>query len=70
MNKLEKVANHLLKYGSITSWEAITLYRATRLSAAIFLLKKRGYKVTSIWETSVNSEGERTRYVRYRLEQE
>ena len=69
MSKVYKIANHLLEHGSITSWEAITLYRATRLSAAIFLLKKRGYNVTSVWETSVNSEGEKSRYVRYRLEQ-
>jgi hypothetical protein len=69
MSKVHKIANHLLEHRSITSWEAITLYRATRLPAVIFLLKKRGYKVTSVWETSVNSEGEKSRYVRYRLEQ-
>ncbi len=39
-NKTQKVKEHLLSKGSITSWEAIKLYRATRLSSIIFNLRK------------------------------
>ena len=39
-NKTQKVYEHLQKYGSITSLEAIDLYGATRLSAIIFNLRK------------------------------
>ncbi len=38
-NKTQQVKNHLIENGSITSWEAIKLFRATRLSAIIFKLR-------------------------------
>lgn len=40
MNKTALVREHLLVNGTITSWEAIELYGATRLSAIIFNLRK------------------------------
>lgn len=43
MTKTERVLRHLQEFGSITSWEAIKEYGATRLSAIIFNLKKKGY---------------------------
>tara|TARA_Y100001963_G_C6483828_1_gene310201 strand:- start:11 stop:238 length:228 start_codon:yes stop_codon:yes gene_type:complete len=45
--KTGKVLNHLQQYKSITSWEAITLYRATRLSAIIYRLKQDGFDIRS-----------------------
>ena len=36
----EIILNHLEEYGSITSWEAITLYHCTRLGHYILLLRK------------------------------
>lgn len=39
-NKTIKVLEHLQKFGSITSLEAIDLYGATRLSAIIFQFAK------------------------------
>lgn len=41
------VLNHLKEHGKITSWEAIQLYRATRLSGIIFTLKQQGYAITT-----------------------
>mgnify|MGYP003660608996 CR=1 FL=1 len=38
---------HLKNYGSITSWQAIKEYGATRLSAIIFNHRKEGYDITS-----------------------
>ncbi len=38
---------HLKTYGSITSYEAIKEYGATRLSAIIFNHRKNGYEINS-----------------------
>lgn len=39
MNKTNAVQLHLIEKGSITSWEAIKEYGATRLSAIIYNLR-------------------------------
>ena len=39
------VLNHLKKYKHITTWEAITEYRITRLSARIYELREKGYQI-------------------------
>jgi len=39
---------HLKHYGSITSYEAIREYGATRLSAIIFNHRKNGYSIDSV----------------------
>ena len=41
ISKKKLVESHLLKKKSITSWEAIELYGATRLSAIIFILRDK-----------------------------
>lgn len=52
--KTKQVMEHLLNIGSITSWEAIELYRATRLSAIIFNLKHH-YNMNIITEVADKS---------------
>lgn len=52
--KTKKVMEHLLNIGNITSWEAIELYRATRLSAIIFNLKHH-YNMNIITEVADKS---------------
>jgi hypothetical protein len=47
INKTQLVLDHLEKYGTITSLEAIELYGATRLSSIIYNLRKRGYKIVT-----------------------
>lgn len=58
--KMKSVLNHLQFHQKITSWEAITLYRATRLAAIIHILKERGYSI----ETEMVYEN-KTRYAIY-----
>lgn len=41
----EAVLDHLNRYGSITSLEAIKLYGATRLSGLIYSLRHQGYGI-------------------------
>lgn len=45
MTQEKAVLQHLKENGSITSWDAITLFGATRLSAIIYLLRKQGYNI-------------------------
>ena len=45
--KSGQVKSHLFEKGRIDSWTAIELYGATRLSAIIFNLRKRGFEIIS-----------------------
>lgn len=47
MNKTKAVLIHLQHFGSITSMEAIEKFGATRLSAIILNLRKRGHKINT-----------------------
>lgn len=49
----EMILNHLKLYGSITSWDAITQYRITRISSIIFNLRGQGYDI--ITEHKINN---------------
>ena len=69
MNKTNAVMEHLITKGSITSWEAIKKYRATRLSAIIFELKNRkgmNIKTRIIYEK--DRKGNTIHYAKYELE--
>jgi len=48
--KIKKVALHLIKYKKITSWDAIKKYKATRLGAIIFNLRKKGFIIETKYE--------------------
>jgi hypothetical protein len=49
VTKIKLVKTHLINNGSIDSWTAITFYRATRLSAIIYILKNtHGMNIESI----------------------
>jgi len=60
--KIEKVAHHLLTKKKITSWEAIHLYRATRLADIIFTLRSEGWLIKTIM-----LQHDKTRYAEYIL---
>ena len=68
--KTKKVLEYLKSNGSITSLEAYDLFRATRLSAIIFNLRKYGYEIISKPETYTNEDGITSYYVRYVYEGE
>lgn len=67
LNKTECVLEHLKNNGSITSWEAIELYGATRLSAIIFNLRHRGYSIDVINLPFVDRFGTKSRFGKYIL---
>jgi len=67
ITQVEKVLNHLIKFGEITSWEAIQTYRITRLSDKIYLLRKKGFNITTIESSHINKEGEKTEFATYKF---
>ena len=56
---------HLKTYGSITSYEAIKEYGATRLSAIIFNHRKEGYDIDSMPLTKKTRFGRNTTIAKY-----
>jgi hypothetical protein len=62
MKKIDAVFAHLKKKRSITAWEAITLYRATRLADIVYKLKNQGFDIETVL---IESNG--TRFARYYL---
>ena len=56
---------HLKTYGSITSYEAIKEYGATRLSAIIFNHRKDGYDIDSMPLTKKTRFGRSTTIAKY-----
>lgn len=66
-NKSNKVLEHLKEHNTITTWEAIQLYSATRLSSIIYNLRKRGYNIESRWLEQEDKYGNTTRYTLYTL---
>lgn len=69
MTKTEKVRNHLIENKSITSWEAIQLYKATRLSAIIFNLRHDGMNIRTELKQGKDDEGRSYPYAEYILEE-
>ena len=62
----EIVLGYLEKHGSITSQDAWRMYSITRLSGRIFNLRKAGYNIETVYETSQYG----SRYGRYVLHEE
>lgn len=67
ITKTNKVIEHLKKYGAITSIEAIEMYGATRLSAIIFELRKKGYNIETHSMPFIDRYGNTSVYGRYVL---
>lgn len=50
--QLLQVRNHLITFGGISSWQAITEYRITRLSQFIYLLRNEGLNIEDEWQSN------------------
>lgn len=48
--KTKKVELYLIQHKKITSWDAIKKYKATRLGAIIFNLRKKGFIIETKYE--------------------
>lgn len=56
MSQRSQVLYHLQANGRITSWEAITRFRVTRLASIIFDLRNEGYDISCENKTSVDGK--------------
>lgn len=70
MNKTKAIQLHLVEKGSITSWEAIKEYGATRLSAIIYNLRNRGIDIDTVMVEFTDRFGSKAKYAKYILKGE
>jgi len=71
MNKTKAVLKHLEEFGSITSWEAIKEYGATRLSAIIYNLRhKYSLDIVSEVVDFTDRYGNKSNFAKYVLKKE
>ena len=63
--KTQKCAEYLERKGSITSWQAITMFRATRLSAYIHRLRKLGWIIVSEDKKTKDEDGQTIVFTKY-----
>lgn len=67
MTKTQAVLEWLQTNASISSMEAIQSFGATRLSAIIFNLKRKGYNIETVMCEGTDRFGNRMRFARYYL---
>lgn len=68
VSQSEMIRKHLIKRGSITSWEAIKLYGCTRLSAKIYDLRAEGMDIRTDHVTKKNRYGYPVTFANYILQ--
>lgn len=66
-SQIQDVIEHLRKYKSITSYDAIRLYGATRLSGIIFILRDKGFEIETEMTQGKNRYGHISNYAIYHL---
>lgn len=66
-SQISEVIAHLKKYKTITSYEAIKKYGATRLSGIIFILRDKGFGIETEMIQGKNRYGHVTNYAVYHL---
>lgn len=64
-NKTSEILRHLKEHGSITQMEATKLFGATRLSAVIFNLRRRGHRIETVTCGMTDRYGHAVNYARY-----
>lgn len=67
MTKTQAVLDWLQTHASISSMEAIENFGATRLSAIIFNLKRKGYNIETVMVEGRDRFGNPMRFARYYL---
>lgn len=66
-SQVSAVLYYLQKHKGITSIQAFEKFGITRLSAIIFVLRRRGYNIITIEHKGVNRFGNPVSYAEYRL---
>lgn len=66
-SQISDIIAHLRRHKTITSYEAIKKYGATRLSGIIFILRDRGFGIDTEMVQGKNRYGHTTSYAVYHL---
>lgn len=67
LTQADDILKHLREHNGITQKEAINKYKVYRLSAVIFQLRKRGYRIGGRNEKTRTKHGRIATYTRYYL---
>lgn len=67
MTQEQRVLDYIREHGSITSMQAFTDLKITRLSARIFNLRARGFNIENVSHTYKNGQGTTATYTEYVL---
>ena len=67
MTQEQRVLDYIREHGSITSMQAFTDLKISRLSARIFNLRARGFNIENVSHTYKNGQGTTTTYTEYVL---
>lgn len=70
MTQEQRVLNYIREHGSITSMQAFTDLKITRLSARIFNLRAQGHNIENVSHTYKNGQGTFTTYTEYVLRED
>jgi hypothetical protein len=65
ISKHQRVVNHLKKKKTITTWQSIELYGATRLAAIIHNLRKLGHEILTKNVEGKDRFGNKCTYAKY-----
>ena len=63
----EAVLAYMQEHGAITSWTAIELFGATRLSAIIYKLRREGHEITTQMRVALKRDGHTVNFAQYVL---
>lgn len=63
-----KILNFIKEHGSITAGEGYKIGCPTKVTTRISELRRKGVKITDVWETREYPDGSKARYKRYFLE--
>lgn len=69
MSQKKKILDYMRSHGSITTMEAFSVLRVTRLASRIWDLKKDGHNIVKTMVKGKNSEGETTDYASYSIKE-
>ena len=67
VTKSSQIQSYLKSHKRIDSWTAITKFGATRLSAIIFVLRKKGWEIDTEMITKKDRNGNDCSFAVYRL---
>lgn len=69
MTQTQKIKTYMEQYGSITPLDAMREFGCMRLAARINDLERQGVNIIHETEQSLNREGQKVRYMRYKVAQ-